>query len=162
MSEDQFIAFVNEQTDRMKSYLTIGAGREINFYELEEALKGYTQVYLSLLNMVNLARIEAMRTKEDFDMWYAEKFTAARAKYNTKDLSAQKWAGQKELECIVRTENHEEFKRRKKLVLEADQKETYLSNITDMWKGYAYTLSTLSNNVRAEVGSAGIENRFSH
>ena len=75
MPEEEFIAFVNSQTEYMKGYLRIGAGKEINFYELEEALKGYTQVYLSLLNMVNLARIEAAKIKEEFDMWYFGGFT---------------------------------------------------------------------------------------
>lgn len=160
MDKDEFVQYVEEQVAYMEGFLKIGAGKEINFYELEEALKGYTHVHLSLLAMYNVARIEHMRQDEEFNQWYAQRFVYVRAKHNLAEKTAQKWASQKELDCLLRDEFLDEFRTRKKALMDCDQKYSFLGQLVKMWEGYSYILSTLSTNVRAELGTQGMERGF--
>jgi hypothetical protein len=153
-SDKEFFDYLKHQVNTMESYLTIGAGKEINFYELEEALKGYTHIQLTLVSMHNIARIEYQKEEEEFNQWYAEKFVFIRAKHNLPEKTAQKWASQKELDSLLRVEFRDEFIERKKRLLGVEQKVSFLHSLLKLWEGYSYTLNTLSTNVRAEIGTA--------
>ena len=158
ISDDTFITYVEQQIAYMEGFLKIGAGKEINFYELEEALKGYTHVHLSLLAMYNVARFEHMKQEEEFAQWYAEKLVYIRDKYNLTEKSAQKWASQRELDALLRKDFSSEFQPKKASLLTCDQKHSFLGQLVKMWEGYSYILNTLSTNVRAELGTANFDN----
>jgi hypothetical protein len=160
MDNDDFVQYIEDQVAYMQGFLKLGAGKEVSFYELEEALKGYTHVHLSLLAMYNVARIEHMREEEEFNQWYAQKFVMVRAVHNLSEKTAQKWASQKELDCLLRSENLQEYKTKKTHLIETEQKYSFLGSLVKMWEGYSYTLSTLSTNIRAELGTSGMENRL--
>lgn len=152
--EDIFLQFVQTQIIEMKEATKLGTEKEISFYELESALKKYSSIYISLLSMYNIARIDLQRYVEEFNTWYSKEFIKIRAQVNTPELTAQKWASYKEIEHMVRSNSPEEYKRRKQEQLDREGKVEFLSGLIDMWKSHQFILSTLSSNIRSEAGMA--------
>ena len=151
-TSDTFFEFVQEQISKMKEATRLGTNKEISFIELEYALKGYSQVYISLLSMYNIARIDLQREKERYNAWYSAKYVAVRGEVNKPELTAQKWASTKEIEHIVISLNPEEYQAQRNTYLEKESKVDFLSGLIDMWKSHQFILSTLSSNIRAEAG----------
>jgi len=151
--DDEFFQFVEKQIDEMREYLKLRSGKEVTFFELEEALKGYSHVHLTLISLFHIIRMEKSLAEESFDQWYAEKFIEERAKHNLPSLAAQKWASQRELDALVRIDNPEEFKRRKEAKLSIEHRESFIASILKMWESYSYTLNVLSSNARAELNT---------
>lgn len=157
--EQGLIQFVEEQIEKMKGYLHLGAGKEINFYELEEALKGHENVHLALIGMYNVSRISLQKEEQEFDLWFSKKFLEIRSEVNRPELTAQKWAGQKEIEMMVKVRNEEEYKKIKGTLNVIEGKASFLKELMTSWSNYQWILKILSDNVRSEVGMSNMENR---
>ena len=152
MDEFNFLNFIDTQINEMKEAARLGTDKEISFFELEHALKGYSSVYITLLSLYNVARIDLQKEKEEFNAWYSSKFVAVRAEVNKPELTAQKWAGQKEIEHMIIALSPDQYKEKKCRLSEKEGKLDFLSNLIDMWKSHQFILSTLSSNIRAEAG----------
>jgi hypothetical protein len=151
-TESSFLTFVQDQISEMKEAARLGTDKEISFSELEHALKGYSQVYITLLSLYNMARIDLQKEKEKYNAWYSAKYVAVRGEVNKPELTAQKWASTKEIEHMVISLNPEEYEERRSYYLEKEGKLEFLSGLVDMWKSHQFILSTLSSNIRAEAG----------
>jgi hypothetical protein len=149
---DTFIQFVQDQINEMKEAARLGTDKEISFFELEHALKGYSHIYISLLSMYNIARIDLQKEKEEFNAWFSSKYVLVRAEVNKPELTAQKWASTKEIEHMIVAISPEEYKNKKSILLEKENKLDFLQGLIDMWKSHQFILSTLSSNIRAEAG----------
>ena len=147
-----FLEFVEEQIDTMKKASRLGTDKEISFYELEQALKNYSSVYVGLLSLYNVARIDLQKEKESFNSWYSTKYTNVRSEVNKPELTAQKWASTKEIEHMIISFNPVDYNERKNRLSEKESKLDFLSGLIDMWKSHQFILSTLSSNIRAEAG----------
>jgi len=154
---DKFLKFVNEQIDKMKKYASLGAEEEISFYSLNNALRSYEGVYLTLISLYNIARIELQQKEEEYQNWYAEKFIYIKNRENRIELTAQKWASQKELELMVRNENQFELQGWKEELRVLENKESFLKRLLDAWQSQQFILSTLSKNIIAEVGASSMD-----
>ncbi len=158
MQEDtensELFNFINEQIEEMKEATRLGTDKEISFFELESALKKYTSVYLSLISLHNFARLDVQQAQERFNSWYSVKFIEIRNDTNRPELTAQKWASQKEIEHMVRARYEHEYIKHKDALLQKEHKLEFLNNLIDMWKSHQFILSTLSSNIRAEAGMA--------
>jgi hypothetical protein len=150
--ESSFLSFVQDQISEMKEAARLGTDKEISFFELEHALKGYSHVYISLLSLYNIARIDLQKEKEKYNAWYSAKYIAVRGEVNKPELTAQKWASTKEIEHMVIALNPEEYQNQRNQYLEKESKLDFLSGLIDMWKSHQFILSTLSSNIRAEAG----------
>jgi len=155
-NDRSFLQFVEEQIAKMKEYASLGSGRSITFVELNEALCNYEQVYLTLISMYNVINIEFQRATEDFDDWYADKFLSIRSRENAKDMSAQKWASQKELEWMVRKEFNFDYRARKDNLMTLERKVAFFRRLLESWQAQQWILNTLSKNIATEV-SAGLQ-----
>jgi hypothetical protein len=152
--ENAFFGFIEAQIEEMKEASRLGTDKEISFSELERALKGYSHVYISLLSLYNIARIDVQKENEDFDTWYSTKYVGVRAEVNKPELTAQKWASTKEIEHMVRSINGDEYIKRKKALAEKELRVSFIKDLIEMWKSHQFILSTLSSNIRAEAGMA--------
>ena len=146
----------------MKEYSHIGSDKEISFHELNSALCNYQLIYLTLLSLYNVAKIDHTKKKEEFDDWYADKYIDIRHRENRSDMSAQKWVAAKELEMLVRKEFKEEYRALNDEVLVADHKVSFLRRLLESWQTQQYVLSQLSKNIIAEVGSTNTENSLNN
>jgi len=150
--DDEFILFVKKQIEEMKEHARLGTDKEISFLDLEKALKSYSQVYMTLLSMYNIARISLQKEKEEFNSWFSAKYVAVRSEVNKPELTAQKWASTKEIEHMVIAFNPELYQLKKQSLNEVEGKLDFISGLIDMWKSHQFILSTLSSNIRTEAG----------
>jgi preprotein translocase subunit SecA len=157
--EQALIDFVTSKLEYMKQFMKFGAGKEISFYELEDALKEYQNVYFSLISMENIAKIKYRIEQESFNTWFGEKFLSVRAETNKIELTAQKWASAKELDYMVVAKYKEEYTKRKSRLLSIEMEHQVIEDILTAWKAHAYNLKLLSDNLRSETGMSGIESR---
>lgn len=151
--EEEFLQFVNTQIQKLQEYSRFGADKEISFYELNNALCNYQNIYLTLLSLYNVAKIDHTKKKEEFEDWYADRYIDIRRRENRTDMSAQKWVSQKELELMVRKEFKMEYHEYNDAVLVADHKVSFLRRLLEGWQNQNYILSTLSKNLIAEIGA---------
>ena len=150
--ENEFISFIEAQVESMKEATRLGTDKEISFFELEKALKGYSSVYLTLLTLYNMARIDVQKENEEFDSWYSSEYVGVRASVNKPELTAQKWASTKEIEHMVRSLNGEEYLDRKRALSDKELRVSFIKDLLEMWKTHQFILSTLSSNIRTEAG----------
>lgn len=155
-SEDVFLAFVQEQIANLKKYNRLGSDKELSFDDLNKALCGYQNVNLTLISLYNVAKVELTKEKEKFDDWFAEKFISVRSRENRKELSAQKWASQKEIEMMVRREYSFEYKGWKDSLNVLEHKVAFLRRLLESWNSQQYILSTLSRNLQSEVNALSL------
>lgn len=151
--EEAFLDFVQTQIQKLQEYSRIGADKEISFYELNNALCNYQSIYLTLLSLYNVAKIDHAKQKENFEDWFADKYIDIRRRENRTDISAQKWVSQRELELMVRKEFRGEYHMYNDMVLVAEHKVAFLRRLLEGWTSQQYILATLSKNLIAEVGS---------
>lgn len=157
-TEQQFIDFVNTQIEQLKYYAQLGGGEELTFDALNRALCNYQHINLTLISLYNVAKIEYQKEQEEFEDWFARKFIEIRSRVNRADMSAQKWASQKEIEMMVRVEYYEEYKKRKESLIIIERKVAFLRRLLDSWSAQQYILATLSKNLQSEVNALSVGN----
>ena len=148
---NRFIKFVQTQIEKLQQYTQLGTKKEITFNELNSFLLSYNTIFLSLVGIYNIAKIEYLKEQEDFDNWFSEKFIIIRNRENPKELSATKWASQKEIEYMVRQEYKSEYVPRKSKLLLMERKASFFRRLIDIWTSQQYILSTLSKNLQTEL-----------
>lgn len=154
-NDQEFLRFVEEQINKMKEYSKLGNNGVITFLELNQALCNYEQIYLTLIGLYNVTNIELQRKQEEFDDWYADRFLQIRARENLKDLSAQKWASQKEIEMMVRVENKFLYSSWKESILILERKVAFMRRLLEAWQSQQFILNTLQKNIAIEVAASG-------
>lgn len=155
--EKEFLTFVQGQIDEIKKYTQIYDSQGlITLDVLNKSLSRWADINATLLGIYSLAKLDYRKYQEEFDQWFAEKYLAVRAVENPKTLSAQKWAGQKEIEMIVKTQFKEEYLKRKKILLLHERRTSFLKRMLDLWSSQQFVLSTLSRNLQAEVSGLSL------
>lgn len=157
VAEDQLVSFVNTQINRMREAIHLGAGRELSFYEINEALCTYQDTNLGLMVLYTTARTEHIRAEEAYESWFAEKYLEVREELNPRNLSAQKWLSQKEIEMAVRVRYKDEFTRYNREVIVTEQQVAFLRRLLEGWASHQYILTQLSKNLISEIKGLGIE-----
>jgi hypothetical protein len=162
-NEKEFMEFVSEQIDKFKNHAEIIRNPDsVTIADLNHSLSEYSVVMSTLLSLQALAHIEARKHRERFEDWFSEKYLMIRNRENPKNLSAQKWAGQKELERMVRVEYNFEYKGFRDLMDMAELRETFLGRMVEAWKSHQFILGHMCKNVQAEImiTSSGLSKNF--
>lgn len=155
-NEKEFIEFVSLQIDKFKNHAEIIKNPDaLSLSDLNRALADYSVIKSSLLFLQAMARVEARKQKELFEDWFSEKYLMIRNRENPKNLTAQKWAGQKELERMVRVEYNFEYKGFKDKMDMAEIREDFLGRMLEAWNNHQYILGQLSKNLQTEVMLTG-------
>lgn len=158
MTEEEFLTFVESEINKLRKHIEFEAQSDIGFYDLQEKLKEYTPIYLTLIQLQARYRFQANRLEQGFQMWFDEQFINVRSEFNKIELSAQKWMAQKELEAMVRIRHAEEYQRRKEAVDSVKHRESLINSLIKAWETHKYVLSDMCKNVQAEVGMTTMGN----
>lgn len=156
-AERKLVTFVEDQISKMRDSLHLSSGHEPTFYEVNEALVTYQDTNLGLLALHNTAKLENTKAKEAFDDWFAGKFIEIRDRVNPRNLSAQKWYSQKEIEMMVRKEYSDEFNKYNWDLIATEHQLAFLRRLLETWASQQYVLTQLSKNLIAEMNGLGVE-----
>ena len=150
-SEEELLEFCGTQITKMKKYLKLENDEGFPaFYEINQALMGWYNVYLSLLTVYYTAKHEHRSAKNEYDNWYAARYTEIRKEENPKSISAQKFISTKEIEFILRMRHVEEISKRLELLDLLDEKVSFMKRTLDGWQSHQFVLTQLSKNVMGE------------
>jgi len=156
-AEQQLTAFVNTEIARLREAIHLGSGHEPTFYEVNEALCSYQDTNLALLALHNTAKVENVKAKEAFDDWFAGRYIEIRDRVNPRNLSAQKWYSQKEIEMMVRHEYADEYNKYNWDLIATEQQLAFLRRMLESWSSHQYVLTQLSKNLIAEMNGLGVD-----
>jgi asparagine synthetase B (glutamine-hydrolysing) len=137
----------------MQQASKIGHGREATFSEINEALMNYSSTQIALLSAHNIARINFIREKEEYDEWFANRYLTIRKEVNPVTLSAQKWFSQKEIEMMVKNKYKEEYKSRIWDLHQTEHKLNFLRRLIDSWEKHSFILHQLGKNLQSEINA---------
>jgi len=157
VAEQQLISFVNAEISKIREAIHLGSGHEPTFYEVNEALCSYQDTNLALLALYNTAKIENIKAKEAFDDWFANRYIEIRDRVNPRNLSAQKWYSQREIEMMVRHEYSDEFNKYNWDLIVTEQQLAFLRRMLESWSSHQYILTQLSKNLIAEMNGLGVD-----
>lgn len=149
-TEEKFLAFVNEQIEKMDKKLLFWGDSSPPFSVLNKALLDHSHVMLALTSLYEHSRIEVSKAKEIFDEWHAIKFLEIRTQVNRDDIAKNKWYSEKEIEYMIRSKYKSEYAIRKSEYELAESKRSTLQRMIDSWASYQYILSQLSRNTISE------------
>lgn len=149
-TEEKFLAFVNEQIEKMDKKLLFWGDSSPPFSVLNKALLDHSHVMLALTSLYEHSRIEVSKAKEIFDEWHAIKFLEIRTQVNRDDIAKNKWYSEKEIEYMIRSKYKAEYAIRKSEYELAESKRSTLQRMIDGWASYQYILSQLSRNTISE------------
>ena len=150
-SEADLLKFCSEQISKMKKHLKLDNEEGFpSFYEINSALMGYLNIYLSLSTIYYTAKHEHSSAKNEYDDWYAHRYTEIRQQENPKSTAATKWISTKEIEFILRMRFTEENSKRLSNLNLLDEKVSFMRRMLEGWKSHQFVLTQLSKNVMGE------------
>lgn len=142
-----FFSFVQTKIEQLAEFKrNIQDINNVTLQELNVALFQHNETYNSLVSLYNIAATEEEVVKMDFQLWFDEKYTEARALLNPPNLSSMKWASTKEIESYVRTKNKEGFRQRRVAVIAAERQTAFCRRLMEGWDGLKFSLNTISKN----------------
>ncbi len=151
-TETELLEFCSKQITKMKQHLRLENEEGFpSYFEINQALMGYQNVYLSLLTMYYASKHEYSEAKMLYDNWYAERYTEIRREENPKSISAQKFISTKEIEFILRMKHVEENTKRLTNITLLNEKLSFMRRMLDGWKAHQFVLTQLSKNVQGEI-----------
>lgn len=147
---DELISFAEEQFAKFKGYTDLG--QDVGWFALNEALMGYSSMYSGLCGLELIAKVDLQTAKNELQEFMSEKFMEARNILNPTELSASKWASQKEIEMYVHTHWKEEYVKLRNAVQEKELKLDVVSRLINGLSDYKFNVSRLCRNQEVECG----------
>ena len=149
-ASDRLLAFVDEQIDKMRKYTQLGNGQP-TFFELNNVLSSYSSINCSFIALDVLAKEEYQKAKDAFDDFMADKYVEARALLNPMNVSAQKWASQKEIEYYIQHTWPFEYRSLRDEMNAAEKKVAFTRRLLDNLSDLKFNIGILSKNIQAEA-----------
>lgn len=156
-TEEQFLAFVNTQIEKMDKKLLFWGESSPPLSVLNKALMDHSHVLLALTSLYENARIQVSKAKEEYEEWHAIKFIEIRTQVNRDELARNKWYSEKEIEYMIRTKYKAEMAQLKAAYELAESQRSTLQRLIDGWSSYQFILVQLSKNSIAECYSTKSE-----
>lgn len=151
----KLIPFVERQIELMNNKLLFN-GTTPTFDELAEKLVKYEETMLGLTSLYEMKKWDLDAIKEEYEEWFAEKFTEIRDLLNPRDTPASKFYSAKEIEYVVLTKYKDERAQLFAKRALAERELSTIQRLLDAWKGYQFILSNLSANARAEAQALNV------
>lgn len=153
-NSQRFLDFCQAQIDKMIEQSKIACFDGMPGYAmLNQALMDYQSINNGLIYLYEMAKDEEFQANEKFEDWYATKYTEERAILNPRDVAAQKWLSQREIELHIRHKYQAEYKKFNNEKQYASMQVAFLRRLLDGWASQHFILSRLCKNVDSEVKS---------
>lgn len=147
---DELIAFAEEQFAKFKSYTELG--QDVGWFVLNEALTGFSSMYSGLCGLELVAKVDLQTARNELQEFMSEKFLEARAILNPPELSASKWASQKELEMYVQSTWKADYVKLRNAVQEKELKLDVITRLINGLGDYKFNVARLCRNQEVECG----------
>lgn len=156
-----YITYVQEQIEQFKKYTNLidDALGEITPSQVNYALANYTNVNIALNTEYQRKKSELDRKKRAFHVWWDEQFVIVRREMNPPTNPGTKWLSKQELESEVRSRNKDEYLGYRDDLDDLENQVNFLSRLLSQWADHGKMLTTLSQNMRQEMVSLGIQDR---
>lgn len=156
-----YITYVQEQIEQFKKYTNLidDALGEITPAQVNYALANYTNVNIALNTEYQRKKSELDREKRAFQVWWDEQFVVVRREMNPPTNPGTKWLSKQELESEVRSRNKTTYLQYRDKLDEIENQVSFLQRLLSQWADHGRMLTTLSQNMRQEMVSLGIQDR---
>lgn len=149
----KFYDYVEEQIAMMNSRAKLISSSNISFFELNEAMVGYTRVLEGLISAYTDLKIEVGVAEAKLDIWYSDKYMQVRNENNLKTEKTATWLSQKEIDAIVKSKFKAEYSAYKAECIRLDAERSYVERKIKAWETYNFLLGQLSRNLIAETNA---------
>jgi len=162
MTEEEFLSFIEKEIETYRKHVNFEAKVDISFFELQEKLKEYSNVSLTLVYLSTRYRFQLKSLQRIFNSWFDKKVIDIQTVRNRLDIAKTKWLSTAELERIARVENAEEYSKRIEELDGLEAREKFINLLLKEWEMHSYILKNISDNIRSEVNNLGLEKKLSH
>ena len=156
---EDYVKFVEEMVAKWGQHSQLLRNDQVSPFLLNKALAEYQNVNIALIGEYHRHKSSYTDLESEFQAWWDEKFITIRARLNTPDLAASKWASTREIEAMVRVENKAEYGEWKRKLTAQERKVSFYRSLVDSWKRFDGILTTIANNMRSELKALSIGNR---
>ncbi len=146
----------NEKIEFIQSIGNLIINGEITPQSLNNGLGNYFNANTFLLTLYETSDIDYKSLKEDYEVWFSEKFIEVRDSLN-KDRTTSKYASQSEINNQVIVDNKSEYSHWKSKLLVAEKRVSFYRRLVDSFKTQSQILITLSNNMRSEMWALQVD-----
>lgn len=158
--DEAFLKHIQESIARLQKQDRLGKEMDMTFEDLERTLRDYQKTFWDLVAMHSKASYDLKKKKEQFELWWDEKFIEVRRRENRQELSAQKWASTKELESMTRFENVREYTVWREELRYLEENESFSKRVLDQWREQNYTLGHLCGLVQTDFTTTNMTNKL--
>lgn len=157
----KYVKFVEETIEKYTKYSNIiSDANEITPQIINEALANYSRVFDMLLFEYYRKKAEHKEVELEYIIWWSEKFNVTRSIFNDVSIPGTKWLSKNEIESETIQKNQTEYKQWQYKLFELENETSLLSRKIESWKKMDNILINISLNMRSELKSLSLENRF--
>jgi hypothetical protein len=161
MNYQDYVTYVQEQIKLFEKYthLIDDALGEITPQIVNYNLAHYTNVNIALNAEYQRKKNHLSRTRRDFQLWWDEKFVTIRRAQNPASSPASKWLSKQEIESETRAQYKDEYLKWREDLDDLEDQVSFIQRLLQQWSDHGKMLTTLSQNMRQEMLSLGIQDR---
>jgi DNA-binding phage protein len=157
---EDYIIYAQNTLERYKQVRHLAENNNITPEQINRALADYMSTLSELIRMYEQIKLEYNNEKEDFQIWFDEKYIQIKEELNPVSLAGTKWSSTKEIESYVRVRYKEEYQERKRALNLLEIKVATLRRVNDAYKNFSMLLNTMSKNMQTELSVLTLENRM--
>lgn len=161
MEYQDYVDYVQEQIKQFKKYTDLIDENlnEITPAQINYNLAHYTNVNLGLNAEYQRKKNQLNKLKRDFQVWWDEQFVEVRREVNPSTLPGSKWLSKQEIESETRARHKSEYLQWRDEVDALEDSVAFLNRLLNQWAEHGRMLTTLSQNMRQEMVSLGLQER---
>lgn len=156
---ENYIKFVQENIERFSDIGHLTRLTEVPIDLIYKALAKYYDVSLMLNSEYQRVKIDHEMLKQEYEMWYAEKFEVAKSEVASECASSKTKPALKEFEMRLKVKFALEYASYQRRLTVAECECDFFIRLRETLLRYDQILVTLSANMRSEMKSLSIENR---
>lgn len=157
----EYLKYVEEQVEKFKEYsrLIKEGTNDIPPESINRALAEYTGISVMLNAEYQRTRALHANVKEEYQVWWDEKFCQVRKENNDVNLAASKWLSKEELFSETRYRYKDEYLEWTRKLNNLEGKEAFIRRLIDSWDSHGKMIIAISNNMRSEMIALGVDSR---
>lgn len=142
-TRDDLLAYVESQLSKMPKFYVIDP-KNIDMKEVKKAMLTWNEIYERLTAIEIDAKMKLTKAKEDYDIFFNQRYTEIAKRENTNDKKASKWLSSTEIERLVKVEYTKDYLFYKEKVDVAETMVAYLRRRLESWQSYNFILANIA------------------